>query len=164
LAVQFAKARGYRVVAIDNRQEGLDLAQELTLKADLVVDFNDPEAIQKIKSWAGKGGLKAIIVCTDHVPAIIWSTKTLRTRGIMVNIGLPTVPLEFDSFDIVFQEKTVRGSLVANVSQIEEMLRVVDKYGIRSYITTVTLDQSPELPDLYMNPHLKGRLVVKFAD
>jgi hypothetical protein len=38
------------------------LAQELTLKAGLVVDFNDSEAAENIKAWAGKGGLPAIIV------------------------------------------------------------------------------------------------------
>jgi D-arabinose 1-dehydrogenase-like Zn-dependent alcohol dehydrogenase len=35
LGVQFAKALGYRVVAIDNRPEGLVLAKEFSLKADL---------------------------------------------------------------------------------------------------------------------------------
>jgi len=161
LGVQFAKALGYRVVAIDDRPEGLELAQSLTLKADLVVDFNDEKAAEKIKEWAGKGGLAAIVVCTDDIPAILWSTKTLRTRGTVVNIGLPTKPIQFDSFDVVFQEKTIKGSLVASRSQVEELLGIVDEFGIRSYVTTVTLEQTPELPDMYMNPHLKGRLVMK---
>ena len=161
LAVQFAKALGYRVVAIDDRIEGLNLAQELTLKADLVIDFKDSEGLEKIKSWAGKGGLACVLVCTDDIPAIKWSTQTIRPRGVVINIGLPTKPLELDSFDVVFQEKTVRGSLVASRSQVEDMLKVVDKFGIRSHITTVSLDESPNLPDMYMNPHLKGRLVVE---
>lgn len=50
------------------------LAQELALKADLVIDFNDSEAAEKIRSWAGNGGLAAIVVCTDEIPAILWST------------------------------------------------------------------------------------------
>jgi D-arabinose 1-dehydrogenase-like Zn-dependent alcohol dehydrogenase len=81
----------------------------------------------------------------------------------VINIGLPTKPIQFDAFDVVFQEKTVKGSLVASRSQIEEMLKVVDKFGIRSHITTVSLDQSPGLPDMYMDPHLKGRLVMKLS-
>lgn len=163
LGVQFAKALGHRVVAIDDRPEGLALAQEFPLRADLVVDFNDSDAAEKIKSWAGKGGLAAIVVCTDDVPAVLWSTKTLRTRGVVVNIGLPTKPIEFDAFDVVFQEKVVKGSLVASKAQIKDMLKIVDKFAIRSHITTVTLDETPELPDMYMNPHLKGRLVMKLS-
>lgn len=40
LAVQFAKALGFRTVAIDNRKEGRQLALEVAdhLKPDLVVD------------------------------------------------------------------------------------------------------------------------------
>jgi D-arabinose 1-dehydrogenase-like Zn-dependent alcohol dehydrogenase len=139
------------------------LAQELTLKADLVVDFNDSGAAEKIKAWAGKGGLAAILVCTDDVRASLWSTKALRTHGVVVQIGLPTKPIEFDAFDVVFKEKAVKGSLVATKAQIEDMLKVVDKFGIRSLITTVTLDEAPALPDKYMDPHLKGRLVMNLS-
>jgi len=163
LGVQFAKALGHPVVAIDDRAEGMELAKELTLKADLVIDFNDSEAAEKIKAWAGKGGLPAIVICTDDVPAILWSTKTLKTRGVVVNIGLPTKPIQFDAFDVVFQEKVVKGSLVASKTQVQDMLKVVDKFGIRSHITTVSLDQVPELPSMYMDPHLKGRLVMKLS-
>lgn len=156
-----AKALGHPVVAVDDRKEGLQLATENKLKADLVVDFNDPEGADKIKKFAGKGGLPAIVICTDDIPAIYWSTKAVRTRGTVVEIGLPTKPIGFDSFDVIFQEKTIKGSLVATRSQIEEMMEIVDKHGIRSHLTTVSLDQSPDLPDMYMNPHLKGRLVMK---
>jgi len=163
LGVQFAKALGYKVVAIDDRQEGRDLAQELTLKADLVVDFNDSEAANKVKEWAGHGGLPAVVVATDDRPAIYWSTSIVKTRGTVINLGLPTEPIGFDSFDVVFQEKTVKGSLVATKSQIEDMLRVIDEHGIRSHLTTVSLEESPELPHMYENPHLKGRLVMKIS-
>jgi D-arabinose 1-dehydrogenase-like Zn-dependent alcohol dehydrogenase len=141
----------------------MTLAQELTLKADLVVDFNDGKAADTIKSWAGKGGLAAIVVCTDDLSAITWSIQTIRPRGVMVNIGLPTKPIEFDSFDVVFAEKTIKGSLVASKSQVEDMLKTVDKFGVRSHVTTVTLDQTPDLPAMYMDPHLKGRLVMKIS-
>jgi D-arabinose 1-dehydrogenase-like Zn-dependent alcohol dehydrogenase len=164
LAVQFAKAQGYRVVAIDNRPEGRELAQELTLKADLVIDINDGTAVETIKSWAGKGGLATIIVCTDSLPAITWSVQTLRVRGVVVNIGLPTTPIAFDAFDVVFKEKIVKGSLVANVAQVKDMLKVVDSFGIRSHVTTVNLDDVPKvLPHAYMDPHLKGRLVITMS-
>jgi len=67
--VQFAKALGHKVVAIDNRAEGRSLATESRLKADLVVDFEDAKAVEKIKAWAGRDGLAAVIVCTDNLEA-----------------------------------------------------------------------------------------------
>src|SRR6201996_2000939 len=161
LCVQVAKALGYRVVAIDNRIEGRELSQELTLKADKVVDINDGTAVESIKSWAGNGGLASIICCTDSLPAITWSIQARRIRGTLVNIGPPTIPIAFDAFDIVFKEKVVKGSLVASVAEVKDMLKVVDRFGIRSQVTTIRLDDVVKtMPKGYMNPHLKGRLVI----
>lgn len=161
LAVQFAKALGHAVVAVDDRSEGRELAQENSLKADLVVDFNDSEATEKIKAWAGKGGLPAVVVSTDDVPAIKWSTTILKPYGVCVPLGLPTAGFSFDAFDVVFQMRTIKGSLVASKSQVEDMLKVVAKFDIRSHVTTVPLHKVPDLPEMYLNPHLKGRLVMK---
>lgn len=161
LAVQFAKALGYQVVAIDNRVEGRELAVEPGLKADLVVDFNDKNAHDEIEKFAGKGGLASVLCCTDVQEAISWSLGVLRSKGTLVEIGLPVEHIKFDSFDLIFQEKKIIGSLVSTKPQAEAMLKVVDKHNVRSHVTTVTLDQVPELPERYMDPHLKGRLVMK---
>jgi D-arabinose 1-dehydrogenase-like Zn-dependent alcohol dehydrogenase len=76
-------------------------------------------------------------------------------------LGLPTTPLRFDAFDLVFKELKIIGSLVATVEEARKMMKVVDDFGIRSHLNVISIDRAPELPDLYMDPHLKGRLVVK---
>ncbi|KAF2094850.1 alcohol dehydrogenase GroES-like domain-containing protein [Rhizodiscina lignyota] len=162
LAVQFAKAIGHPVVALDNRIEGKDLAQGFPLKADLVLSEFDDHALEKVKKWSGGAGLAAIVVCTDHNSAIQWSTKALRPRGVCVPLGLPVDGWKLDAFDVIFQEKTIKGSLVSTKSETDDMLACVDKFGIRSHITTVPLEKVPDLPQMYMDPHLKGRLVLKF--
>lgn len=161
LAIQFAKALGCPVVAIDNRQEGRALAREPLLKADLVVDFEDPDALNSVKSWAGRDGLAAVIVCTDNVEATEWSLNLLRPHGVAVPVGLPTSGFKFSAFTLIFSELVIKGSLVATRTQVEDMLDIVAKYQVKSHVTTVTLEGAVQLPDLYMNPHLKGRLVLK---
>lgn len=163
LGVQFAKALGHPVVAIDNRSEGRALAEEMSLKADLILDYDDEKAVEKVKSWAGKGGLAGVVVCTDNVAATHWSLKLLRPLGVCVPLGLPVSGFEFDAFDTVFQAYTIKGSLVASISQIKDMMDTVAKYDVKSHITTVSLEKTPELPAMYMDPHLKGRLVMKIS-
>ncbi len=164
LAVQFAKALGYRVLAVDNREEGKTLAQETPLKADLVIDFNDSDATKKIKDWAGDGGLPAIVITTDNNAATNWALSTLRPHGVAVPLGLPVPNVQFDSFALVFQELVVKGSVVSTKEQAAAMMKCVAKHGIRSHITTIPLGQVPEvLPGAYMDPHLKGRLVVQIS-
>jgi D-arabinose 1-dehydrogenase-like Zn-dependent alcohol dehydrogenase len=161
LAVQFAKALGHPVVAVDNREEGRALATEPNLKADLVLDFGDSEAVDKIKSWAGRDGLAAVIVCTDNVEATEWSLNTLRPHGVAVPLGLPTTGFKFDAFTVIFNEIVIKGSLVATRDQAEDMLRVVADHQIESHLTVVPFDDAPKLPDMYMSSNLKGRLVLK---
>jgi hypothetical protein len=50
LAIQFLKALGHMVIAIDNRREGLDLADKVPskLRPDLIVDYNDEDATKKV--------------------------------------------------------------------------------------------------------------------
>jgi D-arabinose 1-dehydrogenase-like Zn-dependent alcohol dehydrogenase len=74
---------------------------------------------------------------------------------------LPTDGFHFSAFDLVFKELVVRGSLVANKTLVDEMMTVVDKHNVRSHVTVVDLKDAPRLPELYMNKHLKGRLVLK---
>ncbi|KAF2873554.1 alcohol dehydrogenase GroES-like domain-containing protein [Massariosphaeria phaeospora] len=163
LGVQFAKALGHPVVAIDSRPEGRELATEFKHKADLVIDSNDPEAATKIKEWAGEGGLPGVVVCTDNVPVAGWSLKLLKTHGVCVPLGVPADGLKFSAFDLHFGELTIVGSLVASPAEAQRMLNAVAQYGIQSHVTVVPFEQGPDLLNMYMDPHLKGRLVLKVS-
>lgn len=99
-AIQFAKALGHRVVAIENRPDGRELVTEAPLPAGSIVDFNDPNAVEKIKQWAGRDGLAAVIGCTDSVTATEWSLNILRPHGVCVPVGLPVESFHINSFTL----------------------------------------------------------------
>ncbi|KAJ5981186.1 GroES-like protein [Penicillium canescens] len=162
LALQFAAGLGLRVVAIDNRSEGLDLAREVPehLRPAQIIDYNDPEATKKIVAFAGGGGLAGVVICTDNVEATEWSLKLLRPHGVCVPLGLPESGFRFSAFDIMFKELVVKGSLVANQRLVSDMMNFVAKNGVRSHVQTIQLEEGTNLPGRYMNPQLKGRLVV----
>jgi D-arabinose 1-dehydrogenase-like Zn-dependent alcohol dehydrogenase len=165
LAIQFLKALGHPTIAIDNRNEGLDLAEEVGpehLRADKIVDYNDKDATEKVIEFGGDaGGVAGVLVCTEDVPATEWSLKILRPRGVCVPLGVPPDGFKFSAFDLVFKEQIIRGSLVATKPLTDEMMKVIERHGIRSYVTTVDFKDVTKLPDMYMDKHLKGRIVVK---
>ncbi|KAL1607060.1 hypothetical protein SLS59_002764 [Nothophoma quercina] len=165
LAIQFLKALGHPTIAVDDRKEGRDLAQEVgpeSLRADKVVNYNDKDATEQVIKFGGdSGGVAGVIVCTDDVPATEWSLKILRPRGVCVPLGLPPDGFKFGAFDLVFKEQVVRGSLVATKPLTDEMFKLVDKHGVRSHITTIDFKDVPRLPEMYMDEHLRGRLVMK---
>ncbi|PYI24787.1 alcohol dehydrogenase GroES-like domain-containing protein [Aspergillus violaceofuscus CBS 115571] len=162
LALQFAAGLGHPTIAIDNRLEGRQLASELPdhLQPGKVVDYNSPHATKEVVGFAGGGGLGAVLVCTDSVDATEWSLKLLRPHGVCVPLGLPVEGFKFSACDLVFKELVIRGSLVANQRLLSDMMKFVAEKGLRSYVKTVKLEEAMDLPDQYMDPHLKGRLVV----
>ncbi|KAL4927990.1 chaperonin 10-like protein [Aspergillus undulatus] len=162
LALQFAAGLGHPTVAIDNRPEGRQLAEELPshLRPKAIIDANSPNATDEVVKAAGDGGLAGVLVCNDSVEATEWSLKLLRTRGVCVPLGLPVEGFKFSAFDLIFKQLSVKGSLVANRRLTEDMMKLVAEKGIRSHVTTMSLEEGINLPEKYMNPQLKGRLVV----
>lgn len=160
LGIQFAKALGYRTVAIDNRETGLRLAANVALKPDLIVGYEDPDTSKKISDFTDGIGLTAAVVCTDNVPASDWIIKLLQPRGTCVVLGLPDEGYRFDAFTLVFKEILIRGSLHAPRHAVEEMLEVVAKHQIFSHLTTVRLEDAEALPERVAAHDFEGRLIV----
>ncbi|KUL88575.1 hypothetical protein ZTR_05071 [Talaromyces verruculosus] len=161
LAIQFAKVLGHPVVAVDNLPEGRALATEGPFQADLVLDiFNPSKTPKQVKAWSSDVGLAAVIVCTDDTDVIEWSLKTLRPHGVCVALGVPEIGFKFNDFDAVFACLKFKGSLVATPRQMEDMLKAVAKFGIKSHITLRPLEKVPDVTNMYKDSGLKGRLVM----
>jgi D-arabinose 1-dehydrogenase-like Zn-dependent alcohol dehydrogenase len=162
LGVQFAKALGYRTVAMDNRNEGRQLALNLPdqLKPDLVMDSSAEDAEEKILEFTSGEGLAGIVVCTDSIPANAWCLQQLGNGGVMVPLGLPKDSWKFDSEAMVFRELIIKGNYVASAEEVELMLEVVAKHGISSHLTVLGFTEIPSLIERYLHASMKGRLVI----
>jgi D-arabinose 1-dehydrogenase-like Zn-dependent alcohol dehydrogenase len=165
LALQFAKAMGYRTVAIDNRGEGRQLAREVAehLKPDLVIDSAASQADQQILEFTLGEGLAGVVVCTDSIAANAWSLQQLGNNGVMVPLGLPKDKWQFDSEAMVFRELIIKGSYVSSAEEAELMFKIVAEHNIASHLTVLSFDQIPSLVDRYLHKSMKGRLVIQIA-
>lgn len=130
------------------------------LEPDLLVGIDDENALERIEDFTNNIGLNAVIVCTDNVAAAEWSLKLLQPRGTCIPLGLPEMGYSFNAFDLVFKELVIKGSLCANTQSTEAMMKTVDKYKVKSHITSVLLEEAQSLPTKYINRDFKGRLVV----
>lgn len=168
LGIQFAKALGYRVVAVDTRLAGRQLATEVAnreLLPDLVVDSTDPAAAAaRIHEFTNGEGLSAAVVCTDSVAANSWALTLLGIQGVLVVLGLPPAGWKFDSEVMAFRELAIRGSYVADTEATDRMMEVVSKCGVQSHLTVVPFDDIPRIVEMYQEASFKGRLVVQIAD
>ncbi|KAM0713430.1 hypothetical protein Q7P37_010392 [Cladosporium fusiforme] len=160
LGIQFAKALGYDVVAIDNRQIGLRLASGVKAKPDLILDYGDKQAGEKILQLTSGIGLDGAVICTDDAGVANWATKQLRPRGVCVVLGLPTEGYRFYAFTLVFNEIVVKGALHASRLEVERMVETVAEHNIESHLTLLPIDEAEALPEKVAARDFEGRLVV----
>lgn len=169
LGVQFAKSKGYRTIAIDNRESSRQLAKTMQnelLRPDMVLDSTDSKAAAAEIFQATNGeGLAAVVVCTDSVEVNAWAQTLVRIGGTLGVLGIPPgEPWKFDPTLMVFREMIIRSSYVASRESTERMLETVVKHGVESDLTIVGFEDIPKLVEMYQKPSFKGRLVVKIAE
>lgn len=173
LGVQYAKALGFKVVALDNRQEGLDILDELpsNLRPDekhlLAEDESkNGKLLEKLGSsfYKSNPGVDKIVICTEgkNLPRI--TQQFLRKGGVICDVGLPADgPLEVDSFALSFKEQTIKGRLICTPAESQDMVNLHAKHGCRTYIEkTYPVEDIKQIVEHYQAKTLKGRIVMTF--
>lgn len=89
LGIQFAKALGYRVVAVSSRNIAPKLKKAVpqALWPNITISSASSESIQQILDFTDGIGLHASVVCTDNVADNDWILHRLRPRGTGVGAG-----------------------------------------------------------------------------
>ncbi|KAJ1019487.1 hypothetical protein NDA18_005970 [Ustilago nuda] len=172
LGVQYAKAMGCKVVAIDNRKEGIELANKApeNLRPDktFVIDTEDAKnkCIEELSSsfYETNPGVDRVVINTENRGLIRFSQQFLRKGGQLVDVGLPADgPFEVDSFGLNFKEHTIRGRLICTPEQCQEMINLHAENGCSTFIEkTYSVEQANELAEHYKSKKLQGRLCMVF--
>ena len=123
LAIQFARAMGMRVIAIDGGEEKRELCQKLG--AEVFVDFREtPDVgaeIMKITQYGAHG----IIVTAATKAVYAAAPGYLRPNGTLVAIGLPkdaTILAGAPPLLMALKKLNVVGSIVGSLKDVDEAL------------------------------------------
>ena len=108
VAVQYAKAMGLGVIAVDIADEKLSLARKMG--ADAVVNAITIDAVAEVNKFCG--GARGVLVTAVSPKAFSQALGMLGKGGTMVLVGLPPGSFELDIFNTVLMRKTIRGSIV----------------------------------------------------
>lgn len=160
LAVQYAKAMGFRVIGVDTGDAKAKLFQEL--KGDVFVDFMKDDVAQKVMANTPNGeGAEAVIHVAVAEKAIEASLNYIRASGTIVLVGLPAdAVLKSPVFPHVLRAITVRGSLVGNREDTHEALEFVKRGLVRCPIKIVGMSELPHVYELLESGQIAGRYVL----
>ena len=119
LAIEYAKAMGLHVCAVDIDDD--KLAHATRLGAELVINALTQDPVAVLKKETG-GGAHGVLVTAPSLPAFKQGVGMTRKRGTCVLVGLPPGDFPIPLFDVVANCITIRGSFVGTRQDMAEAL------------------------------------------
>lgn len=158
IAVQYAKAMGLRVAAVDVADDKLELAK--SFGAEVVVNARDEDPVEVIQDKIG--GAHAVLVTAVHPSAFGQAIGMARRGGTIVFNGLPPGDFPAPIFDIVLKGLTIRGSIVGTRQDLAEAIDFYDRGLIHPKVSTRNLDEINTVMDELEHGKVDGRVVVQY--
>ena len=156
LGVQYARHMGFEVVAIARGSNTAELARKLGAHHYIDSAATDPAvALQAL------GGAKVILITASGGKTVAATFKGLRPGGVSIDLGVGPEPIEVTSFDLIFGERKVAGSLTGNPATGDATLRFSALTGVSAMIETVPLQEAAAAYAKMMAGKARFRIVLE---
>jgi propanol-preferring alcohol dehydrogenase len=162
VAVQYARAMGLRVAAVDVADDKLQLAT--SLGAEIVVNAAKTDPVAAIQEKIG--GAHAAVVTAVASKAFEQAILMLRPGGTVAYIGLPggkSDEIRASISAIVNWELSVRGSNVGTRQDLNEAIAFASNGLVKAKIRTIALEDINAVFDEMRKGQVVGRVVLKLA-
>lgn len=156
IALQYAKAMGFNVVAVDIADEKLELAQ--SLGADEVVNGMNEDPADAIQEKVG--GVQAAISVAVTKKAFEQAYRSVKRGGTLVVVGLPNDELPIPIFNTVLNGVSVKGSIVGTRLDMKEALEFASRGKVKAQVETAPLDEINTVFDKMTQGKINGRIVL----
>lgn len=159
LAVQYAKAMGLRVCAVDI--DDRKLAHASKLGADAVVNAREGDPVQAVKQITD-GGAHGVLITAPSLGAFKQGVGMTRKLGTCVLVGLPPGEFPVPLFDVVANCITVRGSFVGNRQDMAEALAFAAQGKVKADIELRPLSDINTVFEQLEHGDVQSRVVIDF--
>jgi len=159
MAVQYARAMGLNVAAVDVDDKKLDLARRLGAEVTVNAREQDPAAYLK----KAIGGAHGALVTAVSPKAFEQAIGMTRRGGTIALNGLPPGDFPLSIFDMVLNGTTVRGSIVGTRLDLQEALDFAGEGKVKA---TVSAEPLENINDIFARMHqggIEGRVVIDMA-
>lgn len=158
LGIQYAKAMGYRVIAIDFGEEKRQYCESLGAELSLDASKGDPR--EEIKQFTN-GGPHATLVIVSHPAAFQMAVDYSRRKGIIVALSMPAGLVELDMTSIVLRGLTIKGSAVGTRQDLQEALDFAARGLVKPHIQVEDIDNVNDVMSRIASNSVVGRVVLK---
>ncbi|MBA1248636.1 alcohol dehydrogenase AdhP [Pseudomonas luteola] len=159
MAVQYAKAMGMNVAAVDVDDKKLELARRLG--AEVTVNCRELDPAGYLKKEIG--GAHGALVTAVSPKAFEQAIGMTRRGGTIALNGLPPGEFPLSIFDMVLNGTTVRGSIVGTRLDLQEALEFAGEGKVKA---TVAAEPLENINDIFSRMHegkIEGRIVIDMS-
>jgi propanol-preferring alcohol dehydrogenase len=160
VAVQYAKAMGLHIVAVDVTDEKLALAR--ALGADVTINGRGPDAVDEVLKLTG-GGAHGVLVTAVSVPAFSQALRMVRRKGTVSLVGLPPGEFPTPIFEVVLKRITIRGSIVGTRKDLAEAMAFAAEGKVQAHLHRAPLEAINDVFAALKTGTVDGRMVLDMA-
>jgi propanol-preferring alcohol dehydrogenase len=160
LAIQYAKAMGLLVCAIDIDDN--KLAHATRLGADLAINAKAKDPAAAVKNATG-GGAHGVLITAPSLMAFKQGVGMTRKRGTCVLVGLPPGEFPVPLFDVGANCITIRGSFVGTRQDMAEALAFAVEGKVKADIEPQPLSEINQIFGRLEHGDVPSRVVLEFA-
>ena len=157
VAIQYAKAMGMQVLALDVAAGKLELAR--SLGADASVNAAEPDAVRQVMRLTA-GGAHGVLVTAVSPSAFSQALRLVRRKGTVAFVGLPPGNFETRILDVVLKRITIRGSIVGTRKDLTEALEFAAAGRVRAHIRREPLSSINQVLEELRGGKVDGRVVI----
>ncbi len=157
LGIQFAKAMGFRTVAVARGEDKAALAKDLGADHYIDSQAGDPAA-----ALIALGKAKAIIATATHGPAMTALMPGLAPRGVLMVLGAAE-KLEVSPALMIGGSYSVRGWYSGTSIDAEATLHFAAQHGVRSMNEVYPLEHAEQAYNRMISGEARFRVVLKIA-
>jgi len=159
MAVQYAKAMGLHVAAVDIRDDALALATRLG--ADLAINalHEDPAA----RLQQAIGGAHGVLVTAVSNQAFEQAVAMTRRGGTVSLVGLPAGTFDVSIFHVVLNRTTIRGSIVGTRQDLAEALDFAAEGKVKANYAWEPLEAINDIFERLDKGKVDGRIVMRMS-
>lgn len=153
LGVKFAVAMGAEVTVMSHSAN--KEADAKRLGAQHFVNTSDPKVLKSLRMTYDVI-LNTVSADLDLRPYL----EALRMHGTLVLIGLPGKPVSVMAGTLLNQRRSLAGSMIGSVGELQEMLNFAAKHNIVSDIELINADYINQAYERVVNSDVKYRFVI----
>ena len=158
VAVQYARAMGLHVAAVDIDDAKLELARKLGASLTINARREDPATVIQ----RDIGGAHGVVVTAVSNSAFGQAIDMARRGGTISLVGLPPGDFPTPIFDVVLKGLHITGSIVGTRADLQEALDFAGEGLVKATIHGDKLENINQVLDQMRAGQIEGRVVLEF--